>query len=270
MAIHRSISPEEGFAPVSPEEEPRYHVDARMQPRLYRDLVSWYRLVDPYEDHRDEAAAYQEAFERTASPRPRTLLELGAGAGNNAFHLKRRFRCTLTDRSQEMMELSRALNPECEHIPGDMRSLRLGRTFDAVLVHDAVVYMTTRSDLLAAMRTAFAHTRPGGAAIFAPDCTRETFRETTNLIEGRDGSRALRGLEWSWDPDPADDTYAVEYAFLLRDGDDVRSVHDRHVEGLFAATTWRELLAGVGFRVDTFERPIGGEQADQIFVCSRP
>ena len=138
-------------------------------PLLYGELAGWYRLLDPYEDHRDEAASYQAALERGAMPSAATLLELGAGAGNNAFHLKRRFRCTLSDPSEGMRRLSRELNPECEHIAGDMRSLRLDRTFDAVLVHDAVMYMTTEEDLLAAARTAFDHTRPGGAAVFAPD-----------------------------------------------------------------------------------------------------
>ncbi len=241
-----------------------------MQPLLYRDLVPWYRLVDPPADHRDEAASYQAALERAASPRPQTLCELGAGAGHNASHLKHRFRCTLTDLSEEMLELSRELNPECEHVAGDLRTLRLGRTFDAVLVHDAVMYMCCEDDLLAAARTAFAHTRPGGAAVFAPDCLRDTFREGADVLAGEDGERALRGLEWKWDPDPSDDTFAVEYAFLLRERGEVRAVHDRHVEGLFAKATWLGLLRSVGYRVETFERPLDDGELDEVFVCRRP
>ncbi len=159
-----------------------------MQPLLYSDLASWYRLVDPVADHQDEAEVYGAALSRAIKGRAETLLELGAGAGNNASYLKRRFRCTLTDFSEPMLALSRDLNPECEHVQGDMRSLRLNRTFDAVLVHDAVVYMTTEEDLLAAATTAFVHTRPGGAAIIAPDLLRETFRESTQLIRGDDGA----------------------------------------------------------------------------------
>lgn len=185
---------------------------ASVQPALYRELVPWYRLVDPPADHADEAVRYREAIERVASPRPETLLELGAGAGHNALHLKGRFRCTLADPSEPMQALSRELNPECEHVAGDMRTLRLRRTFDAVLVHDAVVYMTTEEDLNAAARTAFVHTRPGGAAVFAPDHVRETFREGTNLIAGDDGDRALRGLEWTWDPEPTETPAAVASA----------------------------------------------------------
>lgn len=241
-----------------------------MQPLLYRELVSWYRLVDPTEDHRDEAASYQAALERTASPRPETLLELGAGAGNTASFLKGRFRCTLTDLSEEMQALSRELNPECEHVTGDMRSLRLGRTFDAVLVHDAIMYMTTEEDLLAAARTAFVHTRPGGAAVFAPDCVREDFREKTSLISGEDGTRAVRGLEWMWDPDPTDETFMVEYAFVLRESANVKVVHDRHIEGFFTDATWRRLLASVGYRVETLERPPDDRKVDEIFfICRR-
>lgn len=236
---------------------------------LYRDLVDWYRLIDPPADHADEVAAYQAALEGAATPSPETLLELGAGAGHNASHLKRRFRCTLSDLSPEMLALSTDLNPECEHVLGDMRTMRLGRTFDAVLLHDAVMYMTSEADLRAAIETAFVHLRPGGAAVFAPDCVRETFRDHTELLQSDDGTRSMRGIEWMWDPDPDDDTYIAEYAFLLRDGADVRAIHDRHVEGVFPRATWMRLLEDTGFRVSTFPRPLDDDTHDEVFVGVR-
>ncbi len=239
-------------------------------PILYGELVSWYRLVDPPIDHADEAVSYQAAIERVASPRPETLLELGAGAGHNALYLKGRFRCTLADLSEGMQALSRELNPECEHVLGDMRTLRLGRTFDAVFVHDAIVYMTTEDDLRETARTAFVHTRPGGAAVFAPDYVRETYRDSSILLSADEGGRSLRGVEWVWDPDPSDDTYLAEYSFLLREGGDVRAVHDRHLEGLFSAATWQRVLASVGWEVGTFERPLDDETSDRCFVARRP
>jgi hypothetical protein len=169
-----------------------------------------------------------------------------------------------------MLALSRAQNPECEHVPGDLRTLRLGRTFDAVLVHDAICYVTTEEDLLAAARTAFVHLRPGGAAIFAPDFVAETFREGHAVIAGDDGARSLRALEWTWDPDPSDRTYRVDYAFLLREEGRVRAAHDEHEEGLFPESTWHRVLSEAGFRVGRFERPIGPGEADEVFVCARP
>ena len=239
-------------------------------PLLYQDLTRWYRLLDPPEDHEDEARAIQAGLERAGVGPLESMLELGSGAGHNAVHLKKRFRCTLSDLSEPMLGLSRELNPECRHLQGDMRTLRLNETFDTVLVHDAITYMVTEAELRAAMQTAFVHTRAGGSAVFAPDCFRETFTESTQLHEGDDGRLSLRCVEWSWDPDPADETYTVEYAFLLRDGIEMLSEHDRHVEGLFSTQAWMSLLRSVGYHVERIARPIGDGAFDQIFLCRRP
>ncbi|MGH7725314.1 MAG: class I SAM-dependent methyltransferase [Candidatus Eiseniibacteriota bacterium] len=242
-----------------------------MEPLLYRDLVLWYHLLDPVEDHREEAEFYGTVLERAATPSPVTLLELGCGAGNNASFLKKRFRCTLTDLSEDMLALSRVRNPECEHVLGDMRTLRLGRTFDVVFVHDAVTYMTNEEDLVAAIRTAHAHTRPGGAALFAPDCVRETFREKSGVISGNDGPLSLRCLEWHWDPDPDDGTYVVDFAFLLRENGTIRAVHDRHAQGLFAEDRWLALLGTAGFEAGLMRCPLDEKtEYPAVFVCRRP
>jgi SAM-dependent methyltransferase len=241
-----------------------------MQSLLYAELVPWYFLLDPPKDHLEEATAYGDALEGALSPRPETLLELGAGAGNNALYLKERFRCTLTDLSPAMLALSREQNPECEHLLGDMRTLRLGRTFDAVFVHDSVMYLTTEAELAAVAKTAFEHTRPGGGALFAPDYVRETFRERLDVHQNDEGNRSLRCLDWTWDPDPTDDTFVTEYAFLLREQGSVRAVHDRHVEGLFSRATWRRILEGAGYRVDSLPRPFDDAMTDEMFVCRRP
>jgi SAM-dependent methyltransferase len=241
-----------------------------MEHLIYRELTPWYRLLDPPADHADEAGCYRDAFVRLLTSPSLTLLDIGCGGGHNALHLKSRFRCTLADISPEMLALSKELNPECEHVEGDLRTLRLGRTFDAVLVHDAVMYMRTPDELRAAIATAWVHTRAGGAAIFAPDVFRETFSDETELISGDDGERGLRGISWSHDPDPDDHTSIVDYAFLLRHGSEVRAVHDRHVEGLFAKSFWIEALTAAGFAVEIIPRPIGDGESDEIFFCKRP
>ena len=241
-----------------------------MKLALYHELVPWYRLLDPTEEHREEAEVFAAAFRRAVTGSCATLLELGSGAGNNAFHMKQHFHCTLADPSEPMLGLSREINPTCEHLVGDMRTLRLDRTFDAVLVHDAVVYMASEADLLAAAQTAFVHTRPGGAALFAPDCVRETFKDYAGLHEGDEGDLSLRCVEWSWDPDPEDDQCTVEYAFLLRRGTEMRAVHDSHIEGVFAQATWLRVLTSAGYEVEMIDRPIGEGESDRVFLCRRP
>jgi SAM-dependent methyltransferase len=238
-------------------------------PALYGSLVPWYRLFTPPEHYAEEAGCYRDALLGALGPGPHDLLELGAGAGHNAFHLKHDFACTLTDLSQPMLDESLKLNPDCIHVAGDMRTLRLGRTFDAVFVHDAIMYMLSEAELRQAMETAFVHLRPGGAAIFAPDHFRETFAESVENDSSVEGTRAVHSILYSWDPDLADTTVLTEYVFLLREGSAVRTVHDTHVEGLFARGTWEALLGEVGFRTERVARPIGDGVFDEIFLCRR-
>jgi SAM-dependent methyltransferase len=217
--------------------------------RLYGEFASWFHLLTAPEDYADEAADYLRVLTEVRGSAPRTLLELGSGGGNNASHLKAHVTCTLTDVSADMLAVSRTLNPECEHVQGDMRTLRLGRTFDAVLLHDAIVYMTTRADLRAAFDTAYAHCAPGGAVVVAPDWLRESFRAVAS-DGGHDGEgRALRYLQWTWDPDPDDETYVTDFVYMLREGKDLRVEHDQHTMGLFPRDVWLSLLADAGFEV---------------------
>jgi SAM-dependent methyltransferase len=242
-------------------------------PKLYRELSAWWPLMSAPEDYAEEAAFYQRQLSETCGPGAQTLLELGSGGGNNASHMKARFDMVLVDRAPGMLEVSRALNPECEHVEGDMRTVRLGRQFDGVFVHDAVAYMTTEADLRRAIETAYVHCKPGGGALFAPDHVRETFRASTDHGGHDGGNRGLRYVEWTWDPDPADGSYVVDYAYLMREPDG--SIHvecDRHVEGLFARADWLRLLSGIGFqpRVVSFDHSELEPGSYELFVCTRP
>jgi trans-aconitate methyltransferase len=242
-------------------------------PMLYGELAAWWPLLSDPADYAEEAGFYQRMLLQTCEGSARTLLELGSGGGNNASHLKSRFDLVLVDRSPGMLQVSRELNPECEHIEGDMRTVRIGRQFDCVFVHDAVAYMTTEGDLRRAIETAYVHCQPGGAVLFAPDHVRENFRPSTDHGGHDGGDRGLRYLEWTWDPDPADSSYVVDYAYLLREKDrSVQVKHDRHVEGLFARADWLRFLSEAGFKPTAvpFDHSELEPGSYEVFVCSRP
>lgn len=235
--------------------------------RLYDDLAAWWPLLSPPSEYEEEAADLLRRLPTAAGSRSPTLLELGAGGGSLGFHLKRHFRLTLTDVSPAMLAVSRALNPECEPLLGDMRSLRLDRQFDVVLIHDAIMYAREPAAVRATLETAAIHCRAGGTVAVLPDYVRETFVPRTDHggHDAADG-RGLRYLEWTWDPDRGDDTYLVEYAFLLRSaGGKVTVVHDRHVEGLFARAQWLEWLAEAGLPAESSRDSSGRE----IFIGTR-
>jgi len=153
-----------------------------------------------------------------------------------------------------------------------MRTVRLGREFDAVFVHDAVCYMATEEDLRRAIETAAIHCGRGGVALFAPDFVAENFTSGTDH-GGHDGARrSMRYLEWRHDPDRSDSTYVVDYAYVWRDRRTVHVEHDRHVEGLFSRDTWLGLLTAAGFdpRVVPFDHSeFEEDERHEVFVCVR-
>jgi trans-aconitate methyltransferase len=217
-------------------------------PCFYDHLAEWWPLFSPPEHYGEEAADILARLAPHAPSGTRAMLELGCGGGSLASHLTSHFTLTLTDRSPSMLAVSRAVNPECEHLVGDMRTLRLDRRFDVVLVHDAIMYATTPDDVRATLATAAEHCRPDGTVMVLPDFVRETFTPgTDNGGEDASDGRGFRYLEWCWDPDPNDDTYIVDYAFLMRDATgEVRVAHDRHIEGLFSRACWLEWFAASG------------------------
>jgi SAM-dependent methyltransferase len=236
--------------------------------RLYRDLAAWWPLISPVAEYADEATALAAVFGDAAVP-VREVLDLGSGGGHVAAHLKARFSLTLVDLSADMLAVSRQLNPECEHIQGDMRTVRLARQFGGVLLHDAVDYLTTEADLRLAIETAFAHCRPGGIAVFVPDYTAETFTPAS----GGGGSSDTAGRQGSfreraWDPDPADEWIQVDYEFQLYGsaGAAVQVVRETHRLGAFRSATWLRLLAGAGFAAEA--RP--GGLPGNLFIGRRP
>lgn len=216
-------------------------------PLLYGELAPWFHLMTAPEDYREEALFYLDVLKETARIPVREVLEMGSGGGNNASHFKHHFKMTLTDLSEDMLAVSRGLNPECEHIRGDMRSLRLDRQYDAVFIQDAISYLTGERDLEATFKTAYIHCRPGGAVLFSPDYVRETFQENTRHGGHSRDERHLRYLEWTHDPDPRDTIYLVDMAYVTDDGKEVNCYHDRHRMGLFPRDTWLRLMKETGF-----------------------
>ena len=239
-------------------------------PRMYSEIAAWWPLLSAPADYEGEAGFYTRTLQEATDPPARTVLELGSGGGNNASFMKRHFEMTLVDLSEEMLAVSRSLNPELEHLQGDMRSIRLDREFDAVFVHDAVCYMTSAEDLGAAIETAYIHARPGGAALFCPDFVRETFVERTDHGGHDEGTKAMRYLDWTWDPDPTDPTYLVDYAFILREADGTtRSFHEQHVEGLFGRDEWLGLMRDAGFDAEMRAFDLPDEEVGLEVVLGR-
>jgi SAM-dependent methyltransferase len=242
---------------------------------LYQELASWWPLISPPAEYAADAEMINAIFASAAVP-VRAVLDLGSGGGHVALHLKEGRSVTLVDASAQMLAVSRRLNPDCIHAQGDMRTVRLGRMFDAVLAHDAVDYVTSEGDLRLVIETAFAHCTPGGIAVFAPDHTAETFRASSGGGGGGDDGTGRKASfrEKTSDPDPGDDWILAEYEFTLREADGtVRVVPEAHRLGSFSRDTWLRLLTAAGFAAQSLPGIRAGNDRhtrNVVFAGHRP
>ena len=248
--------------------------------RLYHDLAHLWPIISPPEEYTVEAAEWRDLIwsqfgwtgnQPAWDPRPK-LLDLGCGGGHLLSHFTRHFTTEAVDISPEMLDISKDLNPYTVHHLGDMRAIRLGRTFDVVTIHDAVNYMVTEEDLRAAIQTAQIHLEPGGLVLLAPDCLRDTF-EGSRVV---DWTRATEDsnvtfIEYVSQPSPDAATLESVFVFIVNRDGDIRVEVDRHTSGLFPKSLWLDALSDVGLKAEyvqtnAYEGGFGGN----LFVGRKP
>lgn len=239
--------------------------------RLYTDLAwLWPLWGDATEEYADYCQHVTAQIRRYAQRPVNNLLDLGCGGGKNVLNLKQAFEVTGLDLSPTMLAQAKHLNPECVFVEGDMRSCRLGRTFDAVLMDDAISHLNCLPDFTAAFRTAHEHLNPGGVLVVTPDVTTESFvqNRTTVTPSARTGVEVVF-VENLYDPDPRDEHYETTILYLIREQGQLRIETDRWTMGLFSLDTWRAVLRETGFAVHE-ERYGWGEDEYTVLVCVRP
>jgi len=218
---------------------------------MYTEFARYWPLISDPADYATEAGYWREALRSRLGPGRHEILELGVGGGNNLSHLTDDFQATGADISPHMIEQARKLNPDVEFHVGDMQTLRLGRTFKAVLIHDAISYMQTEDDLRATLATVAAHLEPGGVFVTSPDHLRESFRPPCVDHGTRiDGHVTFTLIEYTHDPNPTDTTVETLMWYLIEEAGTLRVEQDRHVMGLFSQATWLRLMEEAGFEAE--------------------
>jgi SAM-dependent methyltransferase len=229
-----------------------------MTPRLYADLAWVWPFLSPPEDYADEFAVYHRLFQENGIRDGATLLHLGSGGGSLDWHLKQHYRLTGVDLSPAMLTHAQGVNPEVEYVPGDIRTVRLGRTFDAVLLHDAIAYLTTLDDLRAGLQTVAAHLPPGGVLLCLPEQLPSHFEQHHTAAQTRgEGARSVTTIEVDFDPDPADRTFETTYVFLIRENGALTVEVDTHVVGFHDLTEILHTLTAVGFQPSISRENLG-------------
>jgi SAM-dependent methyltransferase len=238
--------------------------------RLYTDLAwLWPLWGDAGTEYADYCNHVIRLMRRHAGRPLETLLDIGCGGGKNILNLKREFRVTGLDSSPVMLDQAKSLNPDCSFVQGDMRTFRLDRAYDAILMDDAISYMNSRADFEAALRTAHAHLNPGGVMVATADVTPETFRQnrTTTTTAARDGLDVVF-VENVYDPDPMDEQYETTILYLIREHGRLRIETDHWTLGIFSLDTWRQVLRQTGFELHESQYELDGDRYT-TFACVR-
>lgn len=221
--------------------------DAR---RLYHDLAWIWPVISPPEDYVEETEFFSRIIKKEARIDVRTLLHLGCGGGRNDHTFQKQFQVTGIDISENMLDMARVLNPESEYIREDMRSARLGRTFDCAVALDSVNYMTTEEDLCRLFRTAHIHLNPGGIFLTVVEESCERFKQNRTIASTHSrGDTQITFIENSFDPNPEDCHFEMTFIYLVRKEGSLEIFTDSHIWGLFTMDTWHRLLKKTGFEV---------------------
>jgi len=226
------------------------HSENVNEQRLYHDLSWTWHIISKPEDYKEEGRLITDKIRQYEKLKTKTLLDIGCGGGNMDWVLKNEFDITSFDISENMINNARSLNPEIEYHVGDMRTMRLDRKFDAVMIHDAINYMTTLDDLKAAFVTAYEHLEDNGLIIVYAEQWPENFKQ--NYIRSQNEKKdniEITFIEHYYDPNPDDTTYEGTFIYLIRRDGELETHFDRHLLGIFPLDTWRESLRSTGFEL---------------------
>lgn len=228
----------------------------------------------------DRWLLYLEETWKQFGIKPEKILELGCGTGNITIPLAQKgHQMTAIDLSSSMLEHAQAkakqFNVKINFQQQDMCDLSLdNQQYDLVLCCcDALNYLTTKSDLTAALRQAYNHTVTGGYLLF--DLNSEYKLRELYGNQAYADLFADYGYFWENQFDEETEICQMDLTFFIpTDQNLYQRVSERHFEKLWRPSEVFDLLQATGWEVvgyfgfDTFEEP-GADDERWQFVAKK-
>ena len=152
---------------------------------------------------------------RTASMPPYCILDAGCGTGRMAIELARRgVDIVGVDLDEVMLKQARTKAPDLDWRPGDLSSIELNKTFDAIVMAGNVMIYVTPGSEAATLANMERHLKAGGLLVAGFQLTShpwspltiESYDELAKTVGLR---KAARWSTWEQKPWSDDDSYAV-------------------------------------------------------------
>lgn len=233
---------------------------------VFGAYARYYNLLYQDKDYSGETDFIRTLIDRH-QPDARTILNLGCGTGRHDHLLAENgYRVTGVDQSADMLAIAATMtHANLDFVHGDIRTIRLGRTFDLVIsLFHVLSYQTSNADLLAAIATARAHLKPGGIFIF--DCWYGpavlTDRPSVRSKRLEDETTVITRLA---EPDlhPNDNRVDVHYRISARDKQSGDTVELRETHGMryLFRPEIELMLATQGMNIREFATWMTGDEA---------
>lgn len=200
-------------------------------------------------DYASEAAAINQLI-RQRNPEARTLLDVACGTGQHLAYLRDRYSIEGVDVTEQMLDIARARLPGVTLHRGDMRTLDLGRTFDAVIcMFSSIGHLTERDDMHEAFRRFARHLAPGGVLIVdgwvRPEEWKPGFRSPMQHAR-RDDREVFRLVHSRRDGRITTQTHH----YLVRDSRGIDHFVEEHVLALTPTDEYLKAAENAGLRAE--------------------
>lgn len=215
----------------------------------YTPRPELYDLEYAFKDYAAEADTI-ERIVRARNPEAKTLLDVACGTGKHLEQLRTRFACEGVDLDAGLLEVARSRLPGVPLHQGDMRTLDLGRRFDAVTcLFSAIGFVAGPDELALAARALARHLEPDGVLLVEPWLQPDVWRPGRPhvLTDGNDDlalarvtAAGLRGERIS----------TTEMHYLVATADGVEHFVVSHELYLFTAEEMRAAFESVGLRAE--------------------
>ena len=155
------------------------------------------------------------ALNQSQSSQPYSILDAGCGTGRTAIELARRGIDTVgVDLDKVMLEQARAKAPQLEWWLGDLSIIKLGKTFDVIVMAGNVMIYLTPGTEAATITNLAQHLNPGGLLVAAfeltpPSWSHLTLERYDQLTAAVALTRVARWSTWEQAEWRAEDCYAV-------------------------------------------------------------
>jgi SAM-dependent methyltransferase len=203
---------------------------------------------------------------RGRSPGATTLLDVACGTGKHLERLRAEFACEGVDLDEGLLAVARERLPGIPLHHGDMRTLDLGRQFDAVTcLFSAIGFVKGTDELAAAAQALARHVEPGGVLLVEPWLTPDVWvpnrphvlaADAPGLALARVTVSGLRGERIS----------TTEMHYVVGTADGIEHFVDEHELYLFTEDEMRAAFEQAGLRAELDPDGLIGRG---LWICTR-